>query len=120
MRKFVIFFLVLFVPLQWGTAVLAAYCLHEESSAATQHIGHHAHHHEHKGNSVKSDEGQKGKAWDASCSADHDHSHCTHAIVHESHSPRIFAAGTNDSPYAVFVSDAPPDSRLRPPQATLV
>ena len=27
-RNFVIAFLVLFLPMRWGTAVLAAYCLH--------------------------------------------------------------------------------------------
>ena len=43
-RNFVIAFLVLFLPMQWGTAVLAAYCLHEEGPAAVHHIGHHAHH----------------------------------------------------------------------------
>lgn len=119
-RNLVIAFFVLFLPLQWGTAAMAAYCLHEESPAAAQHPGHHAHHDEHKGRSMKADAGQKGKAWDASCNADHEHSHCTHAIVHESRLPRSFASGTADSPYGAFVPDAPPDNRLRPPQTILV
>ena len=118
-RNFVIAFLVLFLPMQWGTAVLAAYCLHEEGQAAVHHIGHHAHHREHHGTTLKEDGGQKGKAWDASCSADHEHSHCTHAIVHDSRPPEIFASGTGESLYGTFVPDPPFDNLLRPPQVTL-
>ncbi len=119
MRNFVIAFLVLFLPLQWGTTVLAAYCLHEESPAAVRHIGHHAHHPGHQGTTLKADGGQQGKAFDVSCSADHEHSHCTHAIVHDSRLPEIFASGMGESPYGAFVSDAPRDNLLRPPQVTL-
>ncbi|WP_157353940.1 hypothetical protein [Aromatoleum toluclasticum] len=119
MRNFLIAFLVLFLPLQWGTTVVAAYCLHEESPAAVQHIGHHAHHHEHQANTLKADGGQQGKAFDVSCSADHEHSHCTHAIVHDTRLPEIFASETVESPYGAFVSDAPLDNLLRPPQVTL-
>jgi len=83
------------------------------------HIGHHAHHHEHQGSTAKEDEAQKGKAWDASCSADHEHSHCTHAIIHDSRLPETFASGTDESPYHAFVADAPHGNLLRPPQRLL-
>jgi hypothetical protein len=118
-RNLVIAFLVLFLPLQWGTTVLAAYCQHEESSAVTQHIGHHAHHHKHQGSILKADKGQQGKAWDASCSADHDHNHFSHAIVHDARPARSLAPAVDESPYRAFVSDAPRDNLLRPPQVTL-
>lgn len=120
MRNLVIAFLVLFLPLQWGTAAIAAYCLHEESPAAIQHIGHHAHHHDHRGSTLKADGAQKGKPLDASCNAEHEHSHLTHVIVHKSRLAEIFASGTDDTPYGAFVPDAPPDNLLRPPEISLV
>ncbi|NMF99296.1 hypothetical protein GPA27_18105 [Aromatoleum toluolicum] len=119
MRNLLIAFFVLFLPLQWGTAVVAAYCQHEEGPGAMEHIGHHAHHSEHQSSVLKAKGAQQGKAWDASCSADHEHSHCTHAIVQDSRLPEIFASGTDDSPYGAFVPDAPRDNLLRPPQRPL-
>jgi len=116
-RKFVIFLLVFLLPLQWGTAAVAAYCLHEEIPSAQGHLGHHAHHHAHP-TAEKSDDGQAGK-WDASCAAEHEHSHCTHAIFAASRVSGILTPDTNDSPYRTFIPDPPSDNLLRPPQAVL-
>lgn len=118
-RNLLIAFFVLFLPLQWGTAVVAAYCLHEEGPGAVEHIGHHAHHSEHDGSVLKAKGAQQGKTWDASCNADHEHSHCTHAMVHDSRLTEIFASATDDSPYRALVSDAPRDNLLRPPLVPL-
>lgn len=117
MRNFVIAFLVLFLPLQWGTAALAAYCVHEGSSGVIQHFGHHTHDHEHPASNQLSDSG--GKVCDASCTADHDHSHCAHAIFAAARLTDVFAAGADDSPYGTFVPDPPFDNLLRPPQRSL-
>jgi hypothetical protein len=45
-RKSVAAFLLVFLPLQWGWALAAAYCKHEPVVAEV-HFGHHQHQHEH-------------------------------------------------------------------------
>ena len=44
MRRFVLLFLMLILPLQWSWAAVASVCRHETGSAA-QHLGHHDHEH---------------------------------------------------------------------------
>ena len=44
MRRLVLLFLILILPLQWSWAAVASVCLHETGSAA-QHLGHHDHEH---------------------------------------------------------------------------
>ena len=44
MRRFVLLFLMLILPLQWSWAAVASVCRHETGSAA-QHLGHHVHEH---------------------------------------------------------------------------
>ena len=44
MRRLVLLFLMLVLPLQWSWAAVASVCQHETGSAA-QHLGHHAHEH---------------------------------------------------------------------------
>jgi hypothetical protein len=117
-RNFVIAFFVLLLPLQWGTAVIAAYCMHEEGSFAIQHFGHHTHDHEHLGSEQSVDD--QGKVCDSGVAADHDHSHGTHAIFAVARSTDAFANGPEGSPYGVFVPDPPFDNLYRPPQAVLV
>lgn len=44
-RKAVAVFLMVFLPLQWGWALAAAYCKHEVSATSQAHFGHHEHSH---------------------------------------------------------------------------
>ena len=44
MRRFVLLFLMLILPLQWSWAAVASVCRHETGSAA-QYLGHHDHEH---------------------------------------------------------------------------
>lgn len=44
MRRFIALLLLAVLPLQWGWAVAASYCQHEQDPAAA-HIGHHVHRH---------------------------------------------------------------------------
>lgn len=47
MRRWLLIFLVVLLPMQLSWAAVASYCQHESSSSATtQHVGHHEHQHE--------------------------------------------------------------------------
>lgn len=45
MRRFLIWFLILFLPLQASWAAVTGYCQHE-SGLAAEHLGHHEHEHD--------------------------------------------------------------------------
>lgn len=45
MRRWLLIFLLVLLPMQLSWAAVASYCQHE-SGAATQHVGHHEHQHE--------------------------------------------------------------------------
>ena len=46
MRRWLLIFLVILLPMQLSWAAVASYCQHESDSAATtQHVGHHEHQH---------------------------------------------------------------------------
>ena len=47
MRRWLLIFLVVLLPMQLSWAAVASYCQHESGSATTtQHVGHHEHQHE--------------------------------------------------------------------------
>jgi len=48
MRHYLAIFLLIFMPLQLGWAVVASYCQHESAgnSSVTAHLGHHQHQHQ--------------------------------------------------------------------------
>ena len=52
MRRFVAIFILCLLPLQWSYAAIAEYCQHEETVAAQNHVGHHAHEHVEKAGEV--------------------------------------------------------------------
>lgn len=54
MRRFLMFLLLAWLPLQSSWAVAAAYCAHESNPAQVQHVGHHEHHH---GTAAAADDG---------------------------------------------------------------
>lgn len=45
MRRFLMFLLLAWLPLQSSWAAAAVYCVHESNPAQVQHVGHHEHHH---------------------------------------------------------------------------
>jgi hypothetical protein len=55
MRRFLMIFLLVLMPLQLSWAALASYCQHE-SGVAAQHLGHHEHQHQ-----AQADEPDQGK-----------------------------------------------------------
>lgn len=68
MRRILLIFLVVMMPLQLGWAAVSSYCQHE-SGAAAKHFGHHEHQHQQASKASDTDQG-KGKAFgtvDADC-----------------------------------------------------
>lgn len=58
MKRFLLIFLLMLLPLQFSWAVAGAYCAHEE--AAAPHFGHHVHEHD-KANDDTKHEAKKGQ-----------------------------------------------------------
>lgn len=58
MRRWLLIFLVVLLPMQLSWAAVASYCQHESDAATTsQHVGHHEHQHEADAASVSTDHG---------------------------------------------------------------
>jgi hypothetical protein len=88
-RKAVAVFLMVFLPLQWGWALAAAYCKHEVSAASQAHFGHHEHSH--------SDASVSSVATDASA-------------VNEAATGGGDSDGANGSGASISVGDVQPDA----------
>ncbi len=58
MRRWLLIFLMVLLPLQLSWAAVASYCEHESSGATTQHLGHHEHQHEIDAGPVDSSNGK--------------------------------------------------------------
>lgn len=116
MRKsLALLFLLLWLPLQWTTALAAAYCSHEAGQDAPAHLGHHTHAQDHAHASVAPDE---GGPHDLNRLAEH--ADCCHASAgHGTPSVRAFHPQpvTTACPtfLATSLADSPPDTLLRPP-----
>lgn len=85
MRRWLIIFFLLLLPMQLSWAVGTAYCKHE-AGAAAQHFGHHEHQH-------TDDEGANSPTLNANSAADADcstcHAGCGSAIVNSTSLPAI-------------------------------
>jgi hypothetical protein len=53
MRRLIAVFMLALLPFQFSWSAVAAYCMHESSTAQSQHLGHHEHKHEAKGGNVR-------------------------------------------------------------------
>ena len=117
MRKFLILFLLVLMPLQLTWAAVASYCQHE-TGAAAQHFSHHTH--QHQGQPVDAPRADKGAASGNPSMADLDcavcHATCAAAPLPAAAQlacPSISSWGA--SPYRLHHSAAPP-ARLERPQ----
>src|ERR1700754_3732573 len=85
MRRWLVLFFVLLLPLQFIWSAAAAHCQHETSEQQTQHFGHHFHVHQ----------GEAGKPSDSTLMADADCASChasAAAAIHTGPDGRDFAA----------------------------
>ncbi len=123
MRKLLIFIFLIVLPLQWTTAAVAAYCLHETDSPAQQHLGHHAHEHHASVAQADSDPGNSDPDASPDASFDSDcpscHTHFIQALI-DADRPMLPASQDGEvMTYRVFLPTPPPDSLFRPPLADL-
>jgi len=113
-RSFLLAFLMLFLPLQWSTAAVAQYCLHEPDAAAQRHVGHHDHKHEDAAHDQRDD----GKTTF--------HPDCATCVVHVVCAPcaQVSSVASEGSaqvfaPYLTLIPQSVPDDPFRPPLVIL-
>lgn len=115
MRKLVAILFLLILPLQWTTAAMAAYCLHETDGPAQQHIGHHAH--EHQASTTPADSDLGNTDFDADCPSCY--AHFAQAVI-DTGKPMLPASqGSGAVAYQAFLPTPPLASLFRPPLADL-
>lgn len=71
MRRWLVFFLLAVLPLQFSWAAVAGYCQHEKVAARIAHFGHHEHDHEAALHAAHADGADHGDG--QAPAADHDH-----------------------------------------------
>ena len=72
MRRLIAVLLLALLPFQFSWSAVAAYCMHESSTAQAQHVGHHEHKHEAKSGIDQAEKsGQGANAFDVDWSVCH-------------------------------------------------
>lgn len=135
MRKWLLAFLMLILPLQWTAALAADCCLRHEGQGPAQHAGmasahaEHADHAQHAAHAKTQLPGEQAKL-DADlngnvpsdCSMDcvgcHVH-HCAAAVFEFAAFAALSPLGGDDTPYLSRLPVPRPDTLLRPPLARL-
>jgi hypothetical protein len=119
MRKLVAIFFLLILPLQWTTAAVAAYCLHEQDGKAQQHIGHHAH--EHQASTAQTDSDPGNTDFDAGFDSDCPscHAHFAQAVIDADQLMLLASQVLATMSYRAFLPTPPPGSLFRPPLVDL-
>jgi hypothetical protein len=131
MRKLMLVFLMLFLPLQWTAALAADCCLRhdaqtqEHHAAQMDHAQMHGDHHEHHAKAEKSDDGKtdSGKQvkldCDMGCGGCLAH-HCAAAVSESLTIAAGLPAMAGDTPYLSRITAPVPDNLYRPPLSSLV
>ncbi|HTJ97666.1 MAG TPA: hypothetical protein VL381_09360 [Rhodocyclaceae bacterium] len=125
MRKLILTFLMLFLPLQW-TAALAADCCLRHTEQSQQHSqmqvdGQHEHHmqdHAHHQSSKTDGKQTANNDCGMNCVGCHAH-HCAAAIFSMSEFVPVRPSGVVATPYLSRISNPLPDSLYRPPLSLL-
>ena len=114
MRRLLLVFLMVVLPLQWAWASAASVCAHEELSTRA-HFGHHEH--EHKKAADVADPMDGGESGSLSTHPDCGVCHgMTSGVVPASEAaPTVWAGRMYFLPYASAVPDRSVDTLLRPP-----
>ena len=111
MRRFVAILILCVLPLQWSYAAVAEYCLHEETVAAQNHLGHHAHKHDNKSGEGKDQKKPGFEDWD--CPS------CQHSTAVVAIAAGASPLPTDTSAPRLFLHqrfpDRSPDNPFRPP-----
>jgi hypothetical protein len=88
MKRWLALFMILWLPLQLGWTVAAAYCQHESPSLGSQHFGHHSHEHRqaHPGDGAHH-QASSGLQADTDCT----HCHASASASCVAHAPEVKA-----------------------------
>lgn len=112
MPKLLLLFFLAILPLQWTTTAMAAYCLHEETSTAPQHLGHHTHAHP---ADAAPDTDPSNSNLDADCPSCHTH---FVLVAITTASPALpETQDRNALVYRAFLPIPPPNALFRPPRS---
>lgn len=111
MRKCLVIFFLVLLPLQFSWAAVSAYCGHE-SGAAAKHAGHHDH--EHKGAEERdtSPDPKQVKVADADCLSCH--AGCVHALTNAVSSATPIPSSLGSADYLARLPSPPSDPLERP------
>jgi hypothetical protein len=116
MRRWLLIFLVVLLPMQLSWAAVASYCLHETGPAA-QHLGHHEH--QHKADAERTDSGNPKAvgAIDADCGICH--AGCAAVVFEPAALLQVAVSLDTGSARPVRISSPPPSLPERPNWADL-
>jgi len=116
MRRWLLIFLVVLLPMQLSWAAVASYCQHE-SGAAVQHLGHHEHQHKADAGRADSDNPKAVGANDADCGICH--AGCATVILEPVALLPVAVSLDTGSTHPVLISSPPPSLPERPNWADL-
>ena len=125
MRKLMLVFLMLFLPLQWTAALAADCCLRHDAQAgehAAQQAVTHDHEHAHHSKAEVKDGKPTGKLVKTDCQSDcagcHAH-HCAVVLPDLGKLTTLPSMGAADTPYVSGITSPLPDNLFRPPLSSL-
>jgi hypothetical protein len=125
MRKLMLVFLMLFLPLQWSAALAADCCLRHEAPpqahSAQMHGEHHDHAHSSASEQLSSVDQANSQMPDCAmdCAGCHAH-HCAAAVPALSAMSVARTSSEADTPYLTRIISALADNLYKPPLARLV
>lgn len=119
MRKLMLIFLMLFLPLQWTAALAADCCLRHDAKAQEHHAqmvhAEHADHQHAEASTHDHAQNQSGDC-DKNCVGCHAH-HCACAVVELGAALPVIPSAMGQTPYISTLVEAVPDNLFRPPLA---
>lgn len=124
MRKLMLVFLMLFLPLQWTAALAADCCLRHDAQTQEHHAQQagHDHEHQHHAKADTQDGKPAGKLAKNDCQSDcagcHVH-HCAVVLPGLDSLATLPSIGSDDTPYVSGVTSPVPDNLFRPPLSRL-
>jgi hypothetical protein len=111
MRRCLIIFLLVFMPMKFSWAAVVAYCQHE-TGVSVQHVGHHEHQHVDRDGDASRVDFSKVGGTDPDCGTCH--AGCAAALLGSAHLVHSFAAVTTLFVPARFMASLPSDRPERP------
>jgi hypothetical protein len=111
MRRFILIFLMLLLPVQWSWAAAASVCAHEKDNS---HFGHHEHQHSASPQAAEPDEAdEKAPSFHPDCQVCHGIG--TACVTSPAEVGAAWSSAGPPSAYGRYIPEPPIESLLRPP-----